>query len=75
MNSELNCISEAFHRDGFFFPITVFSNKEALEYGNRIKAITESEYALKLGNRGQINQLHAACPFISDIIRTPIIMP
>ena len=67
-------IKSHYQRDGFYFPLNAFSHDEATQYGQRVKEISESDLASQLGNRNQINQLHVVCPFINDIIRSPVIL-
>ncbi|MFT5219598.1 MAG: non-heme Fe2+,alpha-ketoglutarate-dependent halogenase [Gammaproteobacteria bacterium] len=67
-------ITQRYQQQGYYFPLTVMPETEALQLGDRIAAIANSDIAIKLGNRGQINQLHVTCPFISDLIRSPIIL-
>ncbi len=64
----------SYERDGYYFPLNAIASDQALDYGRRIQAIAESDYADQLGNRGQINQLHVVSPFVNEIIRSPGIL-
>ena len=69
-----NDFKPRYERDGYYFPLTAFGADQATKYGRRVQEIANSNHACRLGNRGQINQLHVLCPFVNEIIRNPAIL-
>ena len=67
-------LHEEYARNGYCFPLDVFSPTEARGYANRITELAASDIADSLGYRGQINQLHVVCPFVNQIIRNPTLL-
>lgn len=67
-------IQQHYQQHGYYFPLDVFTESEALAQGEQIAEIAQSEMIDVLGNRGQINQLHVTCPFVNEIIRNPVIL-
>ncbi len=63
-----------YRENGYYFPLNVLDPGKARDYSRRIREIAESDLAPRLGNRGQLNQLHVVCPFVNDIIRNPLIL-
>ena len=55
-------IQQAYEKDGYYFPLQALSKTEADDYQRRLKALSESEHASRLGlNRSQLNSLHVVC--------------
>ena len=63
-----------FERDGYYFPLDALDDQEVGVYRERLQEILDSDHASRLGNRGQINNLHVFSPHVNEIIRTPAIL-
>lgn len=67
-------IPHAFERDGYFFPVNVLDAQAVHHCREHLLQIINSKHASKLGNRGQINNLHVFSPYVNEIIRNPAIL-
>jgi len=63
-----------FERDGYFFPLNVLDEQATEKCRDHLLEIMNSQYAPKLGNRGQLNNLHVFSPYINEIIRKPEVL-
>lgn len=63
-----------FERDGYFFPLDVLDEQTTAKCRDHLLGILDSPNASKLGNRGQLNNLHVFSPHVNEIIRTPEIL-
>jgi ectoine hydroxylase-related dioxygenase (phytanoyl-CoA dioxygenase family) len=67
-------LREEYAKNGYCFPLKLFSAAEAQEYAERITELAASDIADSLGYRGQINQLHVIYPFVNRMIRNPSLL-
>ncbi len=67
-------IQSEYNRLGYYYPLDALSSAQALDYAQRLTVLAESDQSAELGYRGQLNQLHAVCPFVNQIIRNPVIL-
>jgi len=63
-----------FERDGYFFPLDVLDEQTTASCRDHLLDIINSPYAPKLGNRGQLNNLHVFSPYVNEVIRMPKIL-
>ncbi|MCY4219250.1 MAG: hypothetical protein OXE56_08290 [Gammaproteobacteria bacterium] len=61
-------------RDGYLFPLDVLNEQATAKCRGHLLAIIDSPNASKLGNRGQLNNLHVFSPCVKKINRTPEIL-
>jgi len=71
---KLDSVYEAYAKNGYCFPLNIFSATEADDYARRITELATSDIADSLGYRGQINQLHVIYPFVNQMIRNPALL-
>ncbi len=67
-------VHQEYAKNGYCFPLNIFSATEAKNYARRITELAASDIADSLGYRGQINQLHVIYPFVNQMIRNPALL-
>lgn len=61
-------------RDGYAFPLDVFSLDEAAAYRAQLEALEARLEGERTGNKGQLNYSHTIFRFVNDIVRNPKIL-
>jgi non-heme Fe2+,alpha-ketoglutarate-dependent halogenase len=69
-----NVLKNSYADNGYYFPLDVLSLSVAAQIAAKLSAIASSEDVHTLGYRGQLNHLHVVCPYISDLVRSPVIV-
>ena len=63
-----------FERDGFYFPVAVLSEEQALSYGRELERLEKRASNEKLGHKDQLNHVHVVFRFANELIRHPVIL-
>lgn len=61
-------------RDGYAFPLNVFSPDEAAAYRSQLEALEARLEGERTGNKGQLNYSHTIFRFVNEIVRSPKIL-
>ena len=67
-------IAERYHRDGFFFPLDVLSESQALACRAELERLEGYAAEHKLGTKGQLNCCHVVFRFADELVRHPRIL-
>ena len=67
-------VAEAFARDGYVFPLDIFSRDQAASYRRELEALELRARGSKLGNKTQLNYPHVLFRFAAEIVRHPRIL-
>lgn len=67
-------VAERFSRDGYVFPVDVFSRDEAAAYRRALEELEQRAEGSKLGNKAQLNYPHVIFRFADAIVRDPRIL-
>ena len=69
-----HALKKSYTDNGYYFPLNVLPALAAADIAAKLSAIASSQIAGSLGYRGQLNHLHVVCPYISDLVRSPVIV-
>ncbi len=64
-------LAEQYYRDGYVFPVDVFSKPEALKYRTELEALEKRLGDSTVGNKEQLNYPHVIFKFAAEIVRSP----
>lgn len=67
-------ISEAFNRDGFFFPLSAMPSAQTAEYRRVFRSLEDRIETSGIGRGGQLNQMHSVLCFVNEIARNDRIL-
>jgi hypothetical protein len=67
-------IADRFARDGYVFPVDVFSRDQAASYRRELETLESQAHGSKLGNKNQLNYPHVIFRFAHEIVTHPRIL-